>query len=186
MRDRIAASSRFPARPLRAAAGGASRSAAATGSARARPTAVPVLAALACVAQGSRRKERLAWWCVGLAILAWGLGDIYYTFVLESRSVIPFPSLADAGYLAFYPPAYVALGLLVRSQVRGFVRSLWLDGLIAALTVAALAASVVFQVVLNSLGGRPGLSTAVATNLAYPLADILLLAIVAGMISLGG
>jgi two-component system cell cycle response regulator len=147
---------------------------------------VPPLAALACVVQGSRQKERLAWWCVALAILSWGLGDIYYTFALESRSVIPFPSLADAGYLAFYPPAYVALGLLVRSQVRGFVRSLWLDGLIAALTIAALAASVVFQVVLKSLGHRPGLSAAVATNLAYPLADMLLLAIVVGMISLGG
>jgi two-component system, cell cycle response regulator len=148
--------------------------------------AVPVLAALACVVQGSRQKERFAWWLVALAIVAWGLGDIYYTFVLESHSVIPFPSPADAGYLAFYPPAYIALGLLVRSQVRGFVRSLWLDGLIAALTISALAASVVFQVVLSSLGDRPGISAAVATNLAYPLADMLLLAIVAGMISLSG
>jgi two-component system, cell cycle response regulator len=148
--------------------------------------AVPPLAALACVVQGSRQRQRLAWWLVALSILSWGLGDMYYTFVLESHSVIPFPSLADAGYLAFYPPAYVALGLLVRSQVRGFVRSLWLDGLIAGLTIAALAASVVFQVVLRSLGHRPGISAAVATNLAYPLADMLLLAIVAGMISLGG
>jgi diguanylate cyclase (GGDEF)-like protein len=148
--------------------------------------AVPVLAALACVVQGSRRKERVAWWLVATAIVSWGLGDIYYTFVLESRSVIPFPSLADAGYLMFYPPAYVALGLLVRSQVRGFVRSLWLDGLIAALTISALAASVVFEVVLSSLGDRPGISAAVATNLAYPLADMLLLAIIAGMISLSG
>jgi two-component system cell cycle response regulator len=148
--------------------------------------AVPVLAAISCVVQGSRQRERLAWWLVALAIIAWGLGDIYYTFVLESRGVIPFPSLADAGYLAFYPPAYVALGLLVRSQVRGFVRSLWLDGLIAGLTIAGLAASVVFQVVLHSLGHRPGISAAVATNLAYPLADMLLLAIVVGMISLGG
>jgi two-component system cell cycle response regulator len=148
--------------------------------------AVPVLAALACVVQGSRRRDRVAWWLVALAILSWGLGDIYYTLVLESRSVIPFPSLADLGYLMFYPPAYIALGVLVRSQVRGFVRSLWLDGLIAALTIAALAASVVFQVVLNSLGHRPGISAAVATNLAYPLADMLLLAIVAGMASLNG
>src|SRR5437870_3371286 len=136
--------------------------------------AVAPLAALACVVQGSRQRERLAWWLVALSILSWGLGDMYYTFVLESHSAIPFPSLADAGYLAFYPPAYVALGLLVRSQVRGFVRSLWLDGLIAALTIAALAASVVFQVVINSLGERQGLSAAVATNLAYPLADMLL------------
>src|SRR5438067_761332 len=56
----------------------------------------------------------------------------------------------------------------------------------APLTASALGASVVFQVVVTSLGDRPGISAAVATNLAYPLADMLLLAIVAGMISLGG
>jgi two-component system cell cycle response regulator len=149
-------------------------------------SAVPILAAIACFAAARRRSDRAACVCVGIAILSWGLGDIYYTFVLEGRPTIPFPSLADAGYLAFYPPAYIAVGLLVRSQVVGFVRSLWLDGLIALLTTGALASSIIFQVVLRSLGGAHSSHAAVATNLAYPLADILLLAVVFGVVSLSG
>jgi hypothetical protein len=52
---------------------------------------------------------------------------------------------------------------------------MWLDGLIAALAVAALAAAVVFHAVLGQIGGTT-ISTAV--NLAYVLADALMLALV--------
>src|SRR5439155_26283290 len=52
--------------------------------------AVPVLAAIACVPQGSRRKELLAWWCLALAILARGPGDLCYTFVLAVSRGSPF------------------------------------------------------------------------------------------------
>jgi diguanylate cyclase (GGDEF)-like protein len=148
--------------------------------------AMPVFAALACVVATRRRSDRVAWIWIAAAILLWGGGDTYYTFVLEPRVEIPFPSLADAGYLGFYLPAYIGVGLLVREHVVGFVRSLWLDGLIAGLTVAALGSGVVLELVLRSLGPHPGLHAAVATNLAYPLADTLLLAIVVGVASLSG
>jgi two-component system cell cycle response regulator len=148
--------------------------------------AVSPLTALSCVIGGARRPERLAWWCVGLAILSWGAGDIYYTFALEGGASIPYPSLADAGYLGFYPLAYAGLVLLVRSTSAGFVRTLWLDSLIAGLTVAALGASLVLQVVLHSLGDSFGISAAVVTNLAYPLADTVLIAAVFAVVSLGG
>jgi diguanylate cyclase (GGDEF)-like protein len=149
-------------------------------------SAIPGLAALACVTAAWRRSDRVAWSLIGVGILLWGVGDVYYTFVLEQRAEIPFPSLADAGYLGFYLPAYIGVGLLVREHVVGFVRSLWLDGLIAGLTVAALASGVVLELVLRSLGPHPGLHAAVATNLAYPLGDTLLLAIVIGLASLSG
>jgi diguanylate cyclase (GGDEF)-like protein len=148
--------------------------------------AVTGLSALACVTAAWRRSDRVAWVCVAAGVLLWGLGDVYYTFVLEQRAEIPFPSLADAGYLGFYLPAYIGVGLLVREHVVGFVRSLWLDGLIAGLTVAAIASGVVVELVLRSLGPHPGLHAAVATNLAYPLGDTLLLAIVIGLASLSG
>jgi len=146
-------------------------------------TAIPFLAGISCVLRGGRENERLAWSLVGAGMLAWALGDAYYTFVLQNLKVVPFPSLADAGYLAFYPPVYVGLGLLVRSRVSGFGRSLWLDGVIGALTAAALATSLVFHAVWHSIGGSAG---AVATNLAYPLADGLLLALVVGVLALSG
>lgn len=67
--------------------------------------------------------------------------------------------------------------LLIRSRASRFQRGLWLDGLIGVAGVGALGAWLA-GFVLRQTGGR--LST-VATNVAYPLADMLLLAqLVAG------
>jgi len=145
---------------------------------------VIVLGALYCLLCARRREERAIWVAVGVAIAAWAAGDIYYTVAFTGADTVPFPSLADVGYLLFYPPAYVGLWLLFRREVRGVVWSLWLDGAIAALITAALAASVVFEVVSNSLSGES--TAAVATNLAYPLGDTILLAVVVGAVALSG
>lgn len=54
----------------------------------------------------------------------------------------PYPSWADAGYLSYYPPLYVGLMLLMRARVLRFSVSVWLDGLLGALALASVAASV--------------------------------------------
>jgi diguanylate cyclase (GGDEF)-like protein len=145
-----------------------------------------VLAALNCFFCLRGRTDRMAWLWVGIAISAWAAGDIYYTVFLDGKAVVPFPSLADAGYLLFYPPVYVGLVVLFHREVRGIVRSLWLDGLIAALTTAALAASIVYAIVERSLDGSGETAAGVATNLAYPLGDMLVLGIVVGAVALSG
>lgn len=148
--------------------------------------AILVLAALNCFVCARGRSDRAVWIWVGVAISAWTAGDIYYTVFLDGKAVIPFPSLSDAGYLLFYPPVYVALVVLFHKEIRGIVRSLWLDGVIAALTTAALAASVVYAIVERSLNGSGETAAAVATNLAYPLGDMLVLGIVVGAVALSG
>jgi diguanylate cyclase (GGDEF)-like protein len=148
--------------------------------------AILVLAALNCFLCARGRSDRAVWMWVGVAIAAWTAGDIYYTVFLDGKAVVPFPSLSDAGYLLFYPPVYIALVVLFHKEVRGIVRSLWLDGVIAALTTAALAASVVYAIVERSLDGSGETAAAVATNLAYPLGDILVLGIVVGAVALSG
>ena len=145
-----------------------------------------VLAALNCMFCARGRADRTAWIWVGIAISAWTAGDIYYTWWLDGKANIPFPSLSDAGYLLFYPPVYIGLVVLFHKEVRGIVRSLWLDGLIAALTTAALAASVVYAIVERSLAGTSETAAGVATNLAYPLGDMLVLGIVVGAVALSG
>ena len=50
----------------------------------------------------------------------------------------PFPSVADAFYLAYYLPLYVALVALIRARVPRFHPSMWLDGVIGALGAAAV------------------------------------------------
>ena len=71
-----------------------------------------------CAGSGARASAR-AWLLMGLGVLAWGLGLLYYTFFQWNLETIPVPSLADAGYLMIYPPVFVALLLLYRSRIRG-------------------------------------------------------------------
>ena len=60
---------------------------------------------------------------------------------------------------------------------------LMVDGLAAALGVAALSAAIVFETVLDSVGGKP---IAVATGLAYPLLDLILLGLTVGALATTG
>jgi diguanylate cyclase (GGDEF)-like protein len=138
----------------------------------------------ACLARGLLvRAERLPWLLLGTALLLWNVGDLYYLFFLSGLDELPIPSLSDPFYLAFYPVSYVALGLLLRARMERFRGNLWLDGVIASLAVAALGAAVIFDEVISTTGGSP---LVVATNLAYPLADLLLLALVVAMFGLTG
>jgi diguanylate cyclase (GGDEF)-like protein len=61
--------------------------------------------------------------------------------------------------------------------------SMWLDGVVAGLTVAAIAAAALFGPIVDATGGS--LPT-VATSLAYPLADFLMLALIAGTAVING
>ena len=127
--------------------------------------------------------ERGAWLLMGLGLLAWGLGLLYYTLVQWNLEVIPVPSLADAGYLLIYPPVFAALALLYRSRMRGGTGALWIDGAIGALAAAAIGAAIVFDAVLESAAGSP---LGVATNLSYPLADVTMLGLVVGVLAMTG
>jgi two-component system, cell cycle response regulator len=144
--------------------------------------AVLVLAACLCLARVlSFRGERTVWALFAAGLALWATGDVYYSFFLADPD--RFPSLADAFWLAFYVPTCLALGLLVRSRVVAFSASVWLDGVIGALGVAAIGAALVFDPILQATGGS---AVAVATNLAYPLADLLLLAVAVGTVGLTG
>jgi len=82
-----------------------------------------------------------------------------------------------------YPPTYVALALLYRSRMRDRSGALWIDGAIGALAVGAIAAAVVFDAVLSSTGGSV---VTVAMGLAYPLGDLVMLALVVGVLVMTG
>ena len=88
-------------------------------------------AAVVCLV-GAPRRERLAWSLIALAVAAWAAGNTYWTFALVERESPPYPSISDAFWLAFYPPVYLALILLMRASVVRFRTSLWVDGAIGA------------------------------------------------------
>jgi diguanylate cyclase (GGDEF)-like protein len=132
-----------------------------------------LLAALGVLARAIFvRAERTAWFFIGAGLLATTIGDVLFDFWYGGTP--PFPSVADVAYLVFYPLVYVGIVLLLRRRVSTFSPSLWLDGLMAATAAGALAASVLVQVVVNSTHGS---QLVVLTNMAYPIGDVLLLAL---------
>jgi two-component system, cell cycle response regulator len=144
--------------------------------------AVVVSAGLACVFKASDSgRERTAWLAIAAAVMCWGAAEIYWTAFLVDDPSPPYPSPADIGYLAFYPLAIAGLWLLVRTRARELDWRLWMDGAIAALGTAALGTAIVFEYVADRTTGT-GLQ--VATTLAYPLGDILMLSLVVGIVAL--
>ena len=137
-----------------------------------------------CVARGIIAKgERAAWILIGAAIGAWAAGDAYWSFHLADLETVEYPSLADAMRLLMFPAAYAGIVLLVRARVPKFHASLWLDGAIGALAVAAVGAALMYPAIERATQGDV---SAVATGIAYPLGDMLLIGFVIGAVALTG
>jgi methyl-accepting chemotaxis protein len=137
-----------------------------------------LVAGVLCLARGvTHRSARAVALTLGFAIIAWTLGDFTLTAESMGGANPPIPSLADAFYLGFYPLAYVATVLFIRGDTQRLTTPSWLDGAIAAVGTAAVFAAFVFDRVLHLTGGG---AAATATNLAYPVGDILLLSLVMG------
>jgi two-component system cell cycle response regulator len=145
---------------------------------------VSVGAGAMCVVRGlAVRRERAAWLVMGAGVFAWAGGDITWTLLLANDPNPPYPSISDFLYLAFYPASYASLLLVARSRTDSFRSSLWLDGAIAGLTVAAVIATLFFQPIVDATSGSP---TEIAVNLAYPVGDLLLMGLVVAIFGLNG
>jgi diguanylate cyclase len=113
---------------------------------------------------------------LGVGAISWALGDVAAIILAPNTLSPPSPSLADGGYLGFFPCAYAAVVLYTRAQSRRLSSSYLLDGAIAGLGAAAVCAAVVFSSVAD-VTHRSALGTAV--TLAYPVGDVLMLLLVA-------
>jgi diguanylate cyclase (GGDEF)-like protein len=147
-------------------------------------TTLEIGAALFCLTRPIvNPQNRAAWIAVGLGILSFAIGDIYFSFWLAQLDSPPYPSFADLGYLSLYPLIYLGLGLLLRNRTLEANRSFWLDGTIAGLTVAAVGAALLFNTIVDTTGGD---FWTIVTNLSYPLGDVGLLVIVLSTLGLTG
>ena len=129
------------------------------------------LGCLTCVVVG--QSGRVGTTALGAGLLAWAMGDVIWSLESSPNG----PSLADGFYLAFYPLAYLALVSLIRSYARPHQAIVWLDGVIAGLGAAAVSAAFAFDTILRAIGGT---TSTVAVNLAYPIGDLILLALAVG------
>jgi diguanylate cyclase (GGDEF)-like protein len=126
--------------------------------------------------------ERVAWSLMTAAILAWTLGDVYWSLGLAAVGGVGTPSIADSLYLAFYPLAYATLVLLVRRQAGLASRDLWLDGAIGASCATAVAIAIAFPAFDVAVDD----TLEVATTLAYPVLDAVLVSFVIVVFGLSG
>jgi diguanylate cyclase (GGDEF)-like protein len=142
---------------------------------------VDLLAAVLCIARGvTRATDRAAWLVLGSGVLAWTVADALGSFALAYDA--PTPSVADAFFLAFYPCALVGVLLLARQHIRLQSWAMRLDGVIAGLGLAALVTALLLGPALVVHGS----SGEVATNVAYIIADVVLVGIVGAMTITGG
>ncbi len=144
-------------------------------------TGLTVAAALLCLLRAVRYAgERAAWLLFGLGLLASAGGDVATAILGDG---IPVPSVADVLYLGSYLGLGLGLALVARHRVTHVRATIALDAVVAALSVAGLAAALVFDTVAGAAEGGP---LAVAVNLAYPVCDLALLALLVSVIALGG
>ncbi|MEO8518090.1 MAG: EAL domain-containing protein [Dermatophilaceae bacterium] len=142
-------------------------------------SAFEVVASLMAIARGlTQRPRRAVPMFIGLGLLMWALGDI--TLILESLggTAPATPSLTDVFYIGFFPFTYAGLVIFMRGEVRRLSTPSWLDGAVAGLGAAALTSAFVFPRIVHLTGASP--MAEVVTNLAYPVGDVLLLALAVG------
>lgn len=72
---------------------------------------------LLVVRAGTYRQARAGWSFFAAAALLYVCGSLGYYLHYRYLDPIPYPSWSDAGWVAFYPLAYVALFLMLRDRV---------------------------------------------------------------------
>ena len=143
-----------------------------------------VLSAVLCLMRARWSPvERVAWTALGVGLGCWAAGEILFTVDPGQVTEHGFPSPSDYLWLVFYPASFITLGLLVRARVRVFYPSLWLDGIVGALALAALASQFVLPPIV---AGTEGSLSDVIGDLIYPLGDLLLLAFVVSVLAITG
>src|SRR5438045_5627729 len=101
------------------------------------------LAAAACAwaASRARDRERLGWALMGFSAGLWAAGEVVWSIYEVGMGVqVPYPSLADAGFLAAVPFAVAGIRAFWSSARGTSARwRVWFDGVIVALALTSTA-----------------------------------------------
>jgi len=130
-----------------------------------------------------RPARRAPWYLFAAAEACLGAGDVLWTVYEDVLHDDPFPSLADVLYLAAYPIFTAAIFLLVRGRNRG--RDL--GGLLDAAIVSAGLGLLSWTFLMRPIAADETLTlTGQLVSLAYPLADVVLIAMLARLLTSPG
>jgi diguanylate cyclase (GGDEF)-like protein/PAS domain S-box-containing protein len=123
----------------------------------------------------SDRRSAPAWVFLGVALGSSVWSTLLYAFA--DSTAFEFPSIADVGLFVFYPAVLMAAVLVVKEELEGLPRVLWLDTAVAGTTVAALV--VTWLLTLHKASGAAG--EAAAGQLLYVIGDLIVLGFLGGV-----
>jgi diguanylate cyclase (GGDEF)-like protein/PAS domain S-box-containing protein len=131
-----------------------------------------------------RPEARLAWAWVALGFVLFWLGDVYtYTYPIVLNREVPFPSLGDGAYLAVYPALIAGVVILQRRRSR---RTEYGSAIDAAIMTVGLALPSWVWLIAPYVHDHSLSTSGRLVSVAYPLADVLLLAVAVRLALDGG
>ena len=138
-----------------------------------------IFAAFATVSAGfaarsARGRKRLAWAFIGLGSAGWVVGSALWMYYELIADELPFPSLADVGFLMFPPAVCIGLLLFPVGDVGHSRTRLVLDGMIAAAALFQISWVAVLRDVYEA-GGTSRF--AFGLSLAYPIGDLVVITV---------
>lgn len=126
------------------------------------------------------RTERMPWTLIGMSLL--------FTCValVTPNWLSAVPAWNWLMWCTWYPPVGAGLVLLVRGRVTRVPRSVWLDSVVGGCAVAAVYVDVLLDGYLHGTLRAFAAEVGVAVALGYPLGDLVLLALVTGVLVVHG
>lgn len=139
--------------------------------------AVGVTLALAMVGREPRRRARFAWGLFTIALACDLVGNLLYG-AYDMAGEQPFPSVADAFYLAFYPLLFLGLLVLPTASAKRdlFDWRIWSN---VAIVMVGGGMALAHFVLLPTIAQLSGDLLTTVISLAYPAGDLALLAAIA-------
>ncbi len=121
----------------------------------------------------NRPTRPLAWYLVLVSQAVYAAGDVTFYIRNDLLKLTRYPSVSDVLYLLHYPVLIVALVIFIRRRSPGGDRAALIDAGVLAVTAAMLSWIFVIAPSINS----PGQGTlSRATSAAYPIMDVIMLA----------
>jgi diguanylate cyclase (GGDEF)-like protein/PAS domain S-box-containing protein len=130
-----------------------------------------------------RPARSLPWYLLAAALLFFVTGDTIYYAQVALELPTPFPGVADLFYLAVYPLLAAALTLLIRARSGHGNRAALLDALVPTVSLGLL--SWVFMIAPYTRATDLSLMEK-AVSVAYPLGDVLALAMILRLLTAPG
>jgi hypothetical protein len=131
----------------------------------------------------SHRRPAWTWRLLAAGFACFWIGDVLYFVYQNVFGSPPFPSLADAGYLAYYPLAFAGLLCLPRQPSRPLYRAVAYPSCLVL--VGGGAAAVLVWILLPTLSSGHDDLFAYCLSVGYPFGDLLLLGGIAWMLLRG-